>query len=175
MNVAVLEGASRCRQPDYILRLPTVFAPAAVHPTISRINLKGTVKMRKLTMVSAAGLALLAGVSLLTLVPGRDAAAQSRGAYINLVELDIDPGETAKFIEAIKENGAGSVKEPGCREFNVSVLASNPNHVVLYEVYDNEAALAAHRTTDHFKKYQAATAKMVVGRNVRALTGIAFN
>jgi len=81
----------------------------------------------------------------------------------------------AKFMEAIKENGAASVKEPGCREFNVSVLARNPNHVVLYEVYDNEAALVAHRTTDHFKKYQAATAKMVVGRNVRALTGLAFN
>lgn len=131
--------------------------------------------MKRRTLVSVSALALLAGVSIVGLMQTRDAAAQSRGAYINLVELDIDPGETAKFIEAIKENGAGSVKEPGCREFNVSVLASNPNHVVLYEVYDNEAALAAHRTTDHFKKYQAATAKMVVGRNVRALTGIAFN
>ena len=38
-----------------------------------------------------------------------------------------------------------------------------------------EAALASHRTTDHFKKYQATTAKMVVGRNARALTGVAFN
>ena len=131
--------------------------------------------MKKRTMLSVSALALLAGVSIFGLMPHRDAAAQSSGAYINLVELDIDPGETAKFIEAIKENGAGSVKEPGCREFNVSVLASNPNHVVLYEVYDNEAALAAHRTTDHFKKYQAATAKMVVGRNVRGLTGVAFN
>lgn len=131
--------------------------------------------MHKLTMSSIAAIALLAGVSIFTLVPVREAAAQSRGAYINLVELDIDPGQTAKYLEAIKENGAASVKEPGCREFNVSVLASNPNHVVLYEVYDNEAALAAHRTTDHFKKYQAATSKMVVGRNVRALTGLAFN
>jgi quinol monooxygenase YgiN len=132
--------------------------------------------MHKPTIVSAAAaLALLAGVSIFTLVPGRDAAGQSGGPYINLVELDIEPGQTAKYLEAIKENGAASVKEPGCREFNVSVLASNPNHVVLYEVYDNEAAVAAHRTTDHFKKYQAATAKMVVGRNVRALTGLAFN
>jgi hypothetical protein len=37
--------------------------------------------------------------------------------------------------------------------------------VFLYEVYDNEAALNAHRATDHFKKYQATTASMVADRN----------
>jgi quinol monooxygenase YgiN len=131
--------------------------------------------MKKRTMASFSALVLLAGVTTFSLMPDRDAAAQSSGAYINLVELDIDPGETAKYMELIKENGAASVKEPGCRVFNISVLASNPNHVVLYEVYDNEAALAAHRTTDHFKKYQAAVAKMVVARNVRAVTAVAFN
>jgi quinol monooxygenase YgiN len=57
----------------------------------------------------------------------------------------------------------------------ISVLASDPNHVFLYEVYENEAALVAHRATDHFKKYQAAAAKMITGRNVRALKPIAFN
>jgi autoinducer 2-degrading protein len=131
--------------------------------------------MKRRTMISVSALALLAGVSIFALVPNRDAAAQSGGAYVNLVELDIDPGEMAKFIEAIKENGAASVKEPGCREFNISVLASNPNKVILYEIYENEAALASHRTTDHYKKYQATTAKMVTGRNVRGLTGVAFN
>src|SRR5215470_8857199 len=85
------------------------------------------------------------------------------------------PSEMPKFLEAIKENGANAVKEPGCREFNITVLASNPNHVFLYEVYDNEAALNAHRQTEHFKKYQAATANMIADRNVRAMSLIAFN
>ena len=80
-----------------------------------------------------------------------------------------------KFLEAIKENGANAVKEPGCREFNITVLANNPNHVFLYEVYDNAAALDAHRQTEHFKKCQAATANMIVDRNVRAMSLIAFN
>jgi hypothetical protein len=31
------------------------------------------------------------------------------------------------------------------------------------------------RTTDHFKKYQAAVANLVTGRNVRAMTAVAFN
>jgi (4S)-4-hydroxy-5-phosphonooxypentane-2,3-dione isomerase len=81
----------------------------------------------------------------------------------------------SKFVEAIKENGAASVKEPGCREFNVLVLANRPNHVFLFEVYDNEAALAAHRETPHFKKYMATTGNLVADRNVRAMSVIAMN
>ena len=128
--------------------------------------------MRKSVLFSTAALALAAAfVSL----PSSNAAAQSSEVYINAVELVIIPSEMPKFLEAIKENAANAVKEPGCREFNVSVLANRPNHVFLYEVYDNEAALNAHRATDHFKKFAAATANMVTGRNVRALSPVAFN
>jgi autoinducer 2-degrading protein len=135
----------------------------------------GGIHMRKSVYLSAAAAALLlAGAALLQL-PGRDAAAQAGGVYINAVDLDINPADTAKFLEFVKENGAASVKEPGCREFNITVLAKDPNHVFLFEVYDNEAALNAHRTTDHFKKFAAATANMVTGRNVRALSPVAFN
>lgn len=135
--------------------------------------------MRKITLtsvlVSAGGIALLAGMFLIASLPSRDAAAQAGGVYINAVDLVVIPSEMPKFLEAIKENGANAVKEPGCREFNITVLATNPNHVFLYEVYDNEAALNAHRQTEHFKKYQAATANMIADRNVRAMSLIAFN
>ena len=131
--------------------------------------------MRKSVLLPVAAAALAAGGALMLSMPGRDAAAQSSGVYINAVDLDIAPDQMAKYIEAIKENGAASVKEPGCREFNITVLADNPNHVFLYEVYDNEAALNAHRNTEHFKKYQTTTANMVTGRNARAMSLIAFN
>jgi (4S)-4-hydroxy-5-phosphonooxypentane-2,3-dione isomerase len=131
--------------------------------------------MRKSDYICVAAAALLlAGAALLQL-PGREAAAQAGAVYINAVDLDINPADMPKFIELIKENGAAAVTEPGCREFNISVLAKDPNHVFLYEVYENEAALNTHRATDHFKKYAAATANMVTGRNVRAMSLIAFN
>lgn len=131
--------------------------------------------MRKSVLLSTAASALVAAAALFVSLPSRDAAAQSAGVYINAVDLDIAPDQVAKFIELVKENGAAAVKEPGCREFNITVLASNPNHVFLYEVYDNEAALTAHRATDHFKAYAAATANMVTARNVRAMSLVAFN
>jgi (4S)-4-hydroxy-5-phosphonooxypentane-2,3-dione isomerase len=131
--------------------------------------------MKKSDYVCAAAAALLlAGAALLQL-PGREAAAQAGGVYVNAVDLDINPADMPKFLELIKENAASAVKEPGCREFNVTVLAKDPNHVFLYEVYENEAALTTHRATDHFKKYAAATANMVTGRNVRGMSVIAFN
>jgi autoinducer 2-degrading protein len=135
--------------------------------------------MRKVTLkpilIFAAAVVVLAGASLVAFLPSRDAAAQAGGVYINAVDLVVIPSEMPKFLEAIKENGANAVKEPGCREFNITVLANNPNHVFLYEVYDNEAALNTHRQTEHFKKYQAATANMIADRNVRAMSLIAFN
>jgi (4S)-4-hydroxy-5-phosphonooxypentane-2,3-dione isomerase len=106
---------------------------------------------------------------------GSPAEAQSAPTYVNAVDLDIVPAEREKYIEAIKDNGAASVKEPGCRQFDIAVSASDPNHFFLYEVYDNEAAYKAHRETDHFKKYAAATANMVAKRNPRQMTPIAFN
>jgi quinol monooxygenase YgiN len=134
--------------------------------------------MRKIALkpllASAASLALLAGASLM-LLQSRHAAAEAGGLYINAVDLVIVPSELPKFLEAVKENGANAVKEPGCREFNVNVLANNPNHVFLYEVYDNEDALKAHMQTPHFQKFRAATQGMVVDRNVRPLSAIAMN
>lgn len=95
--------------------------------------------------------------------------------YINAVDLDIVPAEFAKFMVAIKENAAASMTEPGCRQFDVLFLDSDPCHVFLYEVYDNEAAFKAHRASEHFNTCFAIIAPMVTRREARPMTPIAFN
>ena len=117
---------------------------------------------------------VLAGAALLQL-SAREVAAQAGGLFINAVFLDINPADMPKFMEAIKENGAASVKEPGCRTFNIHVSAKDPNQVFLYEVYDNAAALDSHRQTAHFKKYAATTKDMVTKRDARPMTSVAMN
>ena len=44
-----------------------------------------------------------------------------------------------------------------------------------FEVYDNAAALEAHRATDHFKKFVATTKEMVAKRDVRQFSSVAMN
>jgi quinol monooxygenase YgiN len=41
--------------------------------------------------------------------------------------------------------------EPACKFYQVSLSTESPNLVVLYEHYPDQAALAAHRETPHFK------------------------
>jgi (4S)-4-hydroxy-5-phosphonooxypentane-2,3-dione isomerase len=121
----------------------------------------------------AAALALGVVCLIMLPLPGQRVAAQSAGLFVNAVDLDIVPAEREKFLAAITENGAASVKEPGCRRFDILNLASDPNHFFLYEIYDNEAALKAHRETPHFKKYAATVANMVAKREARPMSVIA--
>jgi (4S)-4-hydroxy-5-phosphonooxypentane-2,3-dione isomerase len=122
---------------------------------------------------AAAVLALIAWI--LLPAPAHQAAAQSGPLYINAVDIDVVPGQIDAYLAALKENAAASVHESGCHEFNITVSQKDPNHVFIFEVYDNAAALDAHRTTDHFKKYAATTKDMVAKRESRALTSVALN
>ena len=130
--------------------------------------------MLKSISFATATLAISAACFVL-LAPGQRVEAQSAGMYVNSVDLDILPAERDNFLAAIKENGAAAVTEPGCKRFDILNLASDPNHFLLYEVYENEAALKAHRETDHFKKFAATIAKMVAKRDARAMSVIASN
>jgi quinol monooxygenase YgiN len=95
--------------------------------------------------------------------------------YINAIELDIVPAEFENLKAAILENAAASVQEPGCRQFDVLFEESSPHHVFLYEVYDNAAALEAHRATAHFKKYAETASPMIARRVARHMSPIGFN
>ena len=103
------------------------------------------------------------------------AVAQSGPFYINAVDIDVVPGQIDAYLAALKENGAAAVHEPGCHEFNITVSPKDPNHVFIFEVYDNAGAFEAHRATDHFKKYAATTKDMVAKRDARAFTSVAMN
>ena len=128
--------------------------------------------MRKSIIIAAA----LAFAAFLHLPSGHDkTSAQSGPFYINAVDIDVVPGQIAAYLAALKENGAAAVHEPGCHEFNITVSPKDPNHVFIFEVYDNAAAFEAHRATDHFKKYAATTKEMVAKRDARAFMSVAMN
>jgi autoinducer 2-degrading protein len=131
--------------------------------------------IRKSVVTPAAVIAIAAGAWMLLPLRGQQAAAQSGPYIVNSINLDIAPDQFDKFMEAAKENAAASTKDPGCREFNVMVAQNDPHHVMFFEVYDNAAALEFHRTTEHFKKYQAVTKDMVVKRDNRAFSSVAMN
>ena len=131
--------------------------------------------LRSITIIGAA-LVLSVAASIPLPMCNDEALAQSAPLYINAVDIDVVPGQIDNYLAALKENGAAAVKsEPGCHEFNITISQKDPNHVFIFEVYDNAAALEAHRQTDHFKKYAATTKDMVAKRDPHALSSVAMN
>jgi (4S)-4-hydroxy-5-phosphonooxypentane-2,3-dione isomerase len=127
--------------------------------------------MLKSLRVEAAALALFA-LEVLGPVMTENAAAQPTQHYVQLVDYEIASAALERFIEALKENGAATIKEAGCLQFDFSQSASNPNQLFIYEVYENEAAVQAHRNSDHFKKYVSATKDMAVNRQIRPMVSV---
>ena len=106
---------------------------------------------------------------------GEWAMAQPGPLHILVVDLDIVPAEIDKFMTAIKELSAAAMKEPGFRELDIVVSQKDANHILLFEAWDNAAALNAFLATDRFKKYQAATANMIAKRDIRAFSSVAMH
>ena len=131
--------------------------------------------MKGPVLISAAVAVVCAAAAMLLPMSGGRAAATPEGLYINAVDLDIVPAERDNYLAAIKENSTAAIQEPGCRQFDILVLDNDPNHLFLYEVYDNEAAFKAHRASEHFKKYASVTANMVAKRVTRPMGAIGTN
>jgi autoinducer 2-degrading protein len=72
-----------------------------------------------------------------------------------IVRFQVMPGHVENVIAALNEAAGPSRAEPGCHVYIANQDRSDPNVVVMYEVYDDEAALEAHRETEHFKEIVA--------------------
>ncbi len=66
----------------------------------------------------------------------------------------VNPGHSADVAEALKAMSIEvKAHEPACLVYNANIDPDNENLYLLYEIYENEDALVAHRETPHFKRY----------------------
>jgi quinol monooxygenase YgiN len=82
------------------------------------------------------------------------------------VGLVIKPDQVERLMAMVLENAkAARETEPGCRQFDVLVDPKDRTRVMLYEVYDDEAAFEAHQQTPHFKRYIAEAIPLLQSRD----------
>jgi len=73
------------------------------------------------------------------------------------VKARVKPELRQRFLDAIEADALGSERdEPGCYRFNVLRDERDENVYYFYEVYENAAALEAHRATPHYAIWRAA-------------------
>jgi quinol monooxygenase YgiN len=100
------------------------------------------------------------------------ASSAREGPFVIVAEFEVRPERLERFLELAKVDAGQSVaKEPGCRQFDVT-LDRAANRVLLYEVYDDEAAFDAHLEMPHLEAFRTGIEPLVVGRNVRRLTRV---
>lgn len=94
--------------------------------------------------------------------PGRTV---SRFAII--VEFELLEGGFDLFLQEVLKNGEASKREEaGCQCFDVLVPSKEDNRIVLYEVYDDEAAFQAHLQSRHFKDFSNRVSGLVTDRKL---------
>ena len=72
------------------------------------------------------------------------------------VKVRVKPQLRERFLEAIEVDALGSERaEPGCLRFNVLQDEGDENLYYFYEVYEDQAALEAHRTMPHYAVWRA--------------------
>ncbi|HQZ05263.1 MAG: antibiotic biosynthesis monooxygenase [Rhodoferax sp.] len=85
-----------------------------------------------------------------------------------IVEFRIKSGQVDAFDAAITRNARDSREtEPGCRQFDVCRCPQDPQLFFLYELYDDDAAIATHLQSAHFKTMDSATAAWIESKSVR--------
>jgi quinol monooxygenase YgiN len=79
-----------------------------------------------------------------------------------IVSLKVKPDQRDKFLAAAEDDSISSVRdEPGCFRFDVLHDQTDANHFHFYEVYQDEAALEAHRQAPHYPRWRAAAAEVL--------------
>ena len=84
-----------------------------------------------------------------------------------IVEINIKPGFKDQFMASMLGDARGSNNdEPGCLRFDVLQDNEDENKLHLFEVYEDEAAVDAHRNAPHFVKWREECA-IVANENIR--------
>ncbi|MEE2881821.1 MAG: putative quinol monooxygenase [Chloroflexota bacterium] len=87
-----------------------------------------------------------------------------------VVEINIKPGHKEEFMASMLGDARGSNNdEPGCLRFDVLEDNEDPNKLHLYEVYQDELAVEAHRNAAHFVKWREECKDWFATENVRKL------
>lgn len=77
------------------------------------------------------------------------------------VDVRVAANRVEEFLEATRANHAASLTEPGVLRFDVVQDLGDPAHVVLVEVYRDQAAAAAHKLTPHYAVWRDTVADMM--------------
>jgi autoinducer 2-degrading protein len=73
---------------------------------------------------------------------------------VTFVHAYVKPEFISDFIEATRINHENSLKESGNLRFDILQDANDPGKFVLYEAYNSQEAVLAHKDTPHYNQWR---------------------
>ena len=70
-----------------------------------------------------------------------------------IVNFTVNPANIEKTKEFSLQLQEKTLREPGCRQYVFHQCVEEPTRFFIYEVYDDQAALEAHRAMQYFQSY----------------------
>ena len=82
-----------------------------------------------------------------------------------MVQMEVRPGRRAEFLAGMAANAEASVRdEPGCLRFDVCSVEGDENRFLLYELYADAEAFAAHKASPHFAQWRELAGQVLEGQ-----------
>lgn len=86
-------------------------------------------------------------------------------------EFTMQPGTRPQFFEAVAPMVAATLLEPGCRAYAFTPDLDDDDLIRLWELWDDEDALAGHMASTHMAEWRARGADLpVTGRDIKKYT-----
>jgi len=86
--------------------------------------------------------------------------------FVVAVTVFVKPDNKEDFVEASIDNATNTRKEPMNLRFDVLQCIDDPNKFFLYEVYKDESGFAAHKETEHYKRWRDKVAPMMAKERI---------
>ena len=82
-----------------------------------------------------------------------------------VVSMEVRPESREEFLAGMAANAEASVRdEPGCLRFDICSVDGDENRFVLYELYTDADAFAAHKAAPHFAQWRTVAEQVLVGQ-----------
>ncbi len=91
-------------------------------------------------------------------------SASSKTAFVVIATFNVKEGAMPEFLGIAHGDARDSVaNEPGCQQFDAVIPEDAPDHLVLYEVYDDRAAFERHLEQPHYLPFRDAVPRLTDG------------
>jgi (4S)-4-hydroxy-5-phosphonooxypentane-2,3-dione isomerase len=82
-----------------------------------------------------------------------------------VVQVQVRPDRREEFLAGMATNAEASVRdEPGCLRFDVCSVDGDETRFVLYELYADADAFAAHKAAPHFAEWRTVAERVLEGQ-----------